>query len=564
MEPVKLLEWRVIWSAIAISYIFATAVSSAPITIDFNVCKPAVYPAEPGNLTGPTFSSMCCPLKPTKPIIDGPPPPSTKELRVRKASQCTDAEYAAKIKKGYELMRALPDDDPRSFTQQWYVHCAYCGGAFLTKNSTGGPEPVDIHASWLFYPWHRYFLFFHERILQSLLEDPTFSLNYWNWDNPYSIGKGKDGECLAQGDNFPSVFSDPNGTTYDDLRSQSAKGFGRFDFPDFYYVPGVPAVSQPNYTSTEEPIIQSNMNMMYQALVSGGTTTEAFMGRPYRAGYVKGGPGPNGGSGSLEGSVHGTVHFWTGSDPPTSDDMGQLAHAARDPVFFAHHSNIDRMWQVWKDIGPILGQKREYYTDPDFLNASFMFYDENKDLRRVKIEDALDTKKLGYVYQAANVAQWIYPNLTRCSTLSFLDLIAQAESLPVPHKHKGYYHLEAGKPIVLVIDRPANPRGLEEFLTIDEMKLDRTCLAGFDVYVDLLNPKDYTHPGKCAEYNGRFTNMAQTRWSSKSLVWKQSVTRTFVDIQAPLPPSKVVITIMPFSQAGGYETIKFKSVSIGF
>ncbi|CAM6112436.1 unnamed protein product [Calypogeia fissa] len=103
----------------------------------------------------------------------------------------------------------------------------------------------------------RYFLFFHERILQSLLEDPTFSLNYWNWDNPYTIGKGsKDGECLAQGDNFPSDFSDPSGTTYDDLRSQNAKGFGRFHFPDFYYVPGVPAVSQPNYTATEEPIFK--------------------------------------------------------------------------------------------------------------------------------------------------------------------------------------------------------------------------------------------------------------------------------------------------------------------
>ncbi|CAM6107833.1 unnamed protein product [Calypogeia fissa] len=565
MEPVKLLEWRQIWSAIAISWIFATAVNSAPIMIDFNVCEPAVYPADPANFTGPTLSLMCCPLKPTKPIIDGPPPPSTKELRVRKASQCTDAEYATKIKKGYELMKALPDDDPRSFTQQWYLHCSYCGGSFLTRNSTGGAEPIDIHFSWLFYPWHRYFMFFHERILQSLLEDPTFSLNYWNWDSPYTIGKGsKDGECLAQGDNFPSVFSDPSGTTYDDLRSQNAKGFGRFHFPDFYYVPGVPAVSQPNVSATEEPIILSNMNMMYQSLVSGGTTAETFMGHPYRYGDARGTPAANGGGGTLDSSVHSTVHFWTGSDPPSMDDMGQLAHSARDPVFFAHHSNLDRLWQVWKDIGPILGQKREYYTDADFLNASFLFYDENKDLRRVRVEDALDTTKLGYVYQAANDAAWIYPSLTRCSTSSFLDIIAQAESLPVPHKHNGYYHLEAGKPFVLVIDRPDNPHGLEEFLTIDEIKLDRTSLAGFDVYVDLLNPSDYTNPGKCAEYNGRFTNMAQRRWSSKSLVWKQSVTRTFVDIQAPTAPSKVVITIIPFSQAGGYETIKFKSVSIDF
>ncbi|CAM6125952.1 unnamed protein product [Calypogeia fissa] len=66
-----------------------------------------------------------------------------------------------------------------------------------------------------------------------------------------------------------------------------------------------------------------------------------------------------------------------------------------------------------KDIGPIVGQKREYYSDPDFLNANFLFYNENKDLRRVKVEDALDTKKLGYIYQEANDDAWIYPNLTR-------------------------------------------------------------------------------------------------------------------------------------------------------
>ncbi|CAM6097967.1 unnamed protein product [Calypogeia fissa] len=564
MEPVKLLDWRVIWSAVTTSLIFAVAVNSAPISIDFNVCETAVYLVDPANATGPTTHYKCCPLKPTKPIIDGAPPPSTKALRVRKALQCADAEYAAKIKKGYALMKALPDDDPRSFKLQHYIHCAYCGGSFHTTNSTGAAEPIDIHFSWFFYPWHRWYVFFHERILQSLLEDPTFSLNYWNWDNPYSIGEGsKDGECLARGVDFPSLYSDRSSTTYDNHRSLNAKGLGRYPFPYFSFVDGVPDALQPNATASEEALIQSNVNIMYQSLVRGGTTAETFMGAPYRYGDPRD-LFPYKGAGTLELSAHATVHLWTGRDPPGLLDMGAFARAARDPVFYAHHSNIDRLWQVWKDIGPILGQKREDYSDPDFLNAEFLFYDENKDLRRVKIADALDTTKLGYVYQAANDAAWIFPNLTKCSKLSFVDLIAQAERLPAPQKIKGYYHLEAGTPFVLVIDRPDNPHGLEEFLTIDNIKLDNSCLAGFDVYVDLLNPNDDTTPSKCAEYNGRFTNMAQGLSSSKSMVWKQSVTRTFVDIQAPTPPSKCVITILPFSRAGGYETIKFKSVSIGF
>jgi polyphenol oxidase len=332
---------------------------------------------------------------------------------------------------------------------------------------------------------------------------------------------------------------------------------------DFSFVPEVPDALQPNATATEEALIQSNVNIMYQSLVRGGTTAETFLGGPYRYGDPRD-LYPYKRAGTLELGPHSTVHLWTGQDPPGLLDMGALARSARDPVFFAHHSNIDRLWQVWKDVGPLLGQKREDYSDPDFLNTEFLFYDENKDLRRVKIVDALDTTKLGYVYQAANDAAWIFPNLTKCSKLSFEDFIAQAEHLPAPQKIKGYYHLEAGTPFVLVIDRPDNPHGLEEFLTIDDIELDKSCLAGFDVYVDLLNPNDYTTPSKCAEYNGRFTNIAQGLSSSKSMDWKQSVTRTFVDIQAPTPPSKCVITILPFSRAGGYETIKFKSVSIGF
>lgn len=48
----------------------------------------------------------------------------------------------------------------------------------------------------------------------------------------------------------------------------------------------------------------------------------------------------------MESSMHATVHFWTGGNPPSLDDMGALGHSARDPVFYAHHGNIDRLFQV--------------------------------------------------------------------------------------------------------------------------------------------------------------------------------------------------------------------------
>lgn len=571
MEVQLLRAAALIWSVMGVLLIAPAAVSSAPISVDFNVCVPSTYPQNPINISGPIITEVCCPLIPTKPIIDGPPPLSTSEIRVRKAAQCQDAGYAAKLNKAYELMRALPDDDPRSFRQQWTLHCAYCGGAFLTYNSSGAPLGIDIHFSWLFYPWHRWYLYFHERILQSLLGDPTFSLTYWNWDGAFTVGDGSstDGSCLKQGQEFPSLFADPSLPTYDVNRSLNAKGQGQLPFVDFFYFPALPEALQANNSASAEALTQQNRNIMYQSMVSGGTTTLSFMGREYRAGDVKGFAAPlgpdgqsTGGAGTLETSVHSAVHFWTGGDPPSLDDMGALGHSSRDPVFYAHHGNIDRMFSVWKDIGPLLNQTREYYSDPDFLDATFLFYDENKDLRRVKVGDALDTKKLGYVYQAANDAAWIYPQVASCSSLSYLELVARAESLPVPRKSHGYYKLVAGKPFVLVIDRPENPQEVEEFLTIDGIKLDKSCNSGFDVYINLLSPSDYSYPASCGEYSGRFTNMARSQYSSKSLVWTQSATRTFADIGAQAAPSKVVITIVPLSKVGGYESIKFKSVTI--
>ena len=79
--------------------------------------------------------------------------------------------------------------------------------------------------------------------------------------------------------------------------------------------------------------------------------------------------------------------------------MGTFYSAARDPIFFSHHSNVDRMWTIWKT----LGGKRKDITDPDWLNSGFLFYDENKNLVRVKVKDCLDTRNLGYVYEDVNI-----------------------------------------------------------------------------------------------------------------------------------------------------------------
>ncbi|KAI5011083.1 hypothetical protein ZWY2020_013220 [Hordeum vulgare] len=126
-------------------------------------------------------------------------------------------------------------------------------------------------------------------------------------------------------------------------------------------------------------------------MVSDAKKRELFLGQPYRAGDQ-----PDTGAGSVENVPHGPVHRWTG-DPaqPNREDMGNFYSAARDPIFFAHHGNIDRLWHVWRGLRP----SNTDFTDPDWLDAAFLFYDEEARLVRVRVRDCLDTAALRYTYQ---------------------------------------------------------------------------------------------------------------------------------------------------------------------
>src|SRR5207237_1167947 len=104
-------------------------------------------------------------------------------VRVRKSAfDLTDPEKD-RLRKAYKLLRDLTTkdpNDPRGWLRQANVHCWYCGGA-ASNEINAGPE---IHGSWRFQPWHRMYLYFHERILAALLGDDTFFLPFWDWDSP--------------------------------------------------------------------------------------------------------------------------------------------------------------------------------------------------------------------------------------------------------------------------------------------------------------------------------------------------------------------------------------------
>ncbi|KAL3697257.1 hypothetical protein R1sor_011333 [Riccia sorocarpa] len=363
--------------------------AAEPIKITFDGCVPGLS----NNVT-----QYCCPPKYNGTIVDFIPEKeldSSKPLRVRKALQCLTGkeqqEYKAKLDKAYTILRNLPKDDPRSLDQHGIMHCAYAVGALVQP---GTNITIDIHFSWLFYPFHRWFVFFHERILQHVLEDPEFSLHFWNWDNGDTVPKpdGSDGGCYEAGNFLPPLYNDSSTAQYVTGRSNLTR------------IPGLPVDLSVHPLERENPplrtadvVLPRNLESMYGAMMSIGNTTRHFMGREYRYGDSQV-LNPFDGTGTLEIMGHAATHWWVGGL------LGAVETSAADPLFFTHHSNIDRLWKIWHNLP---GGERKDYDDPDFLNAEFLFWDENAALRRVKVKDALSNEALGYCYETANDAYWI-------------------------------------------------------------------------------------------------------------------------------------------------------------
>ncbi|KAL5730207.1 catechol oxidase [Ranunculus cassubicifolius] len=488
------------------------------------IAPPDLSKCGPANLPDGVLPTNCCPPF-NQQITDFVPPSSSTPLRVRPAAHLVDAAYIAKYSRAYALMKALPDDDPRSFKQQANIHCAYCDGAY---DQVGFPNlDIQVHQSWLFFPFHRYYLHFHERILGSLINDPTFALPFWNWDG------------APGGMRMPTMYADTKSALYNPRRDALHQPPVMVDL-DF-------DSNDPNISEQQQ--ININLAIMYRQVVSNGRTSRLFLGSPYRAGDTS-----VSGSGSVENVPHGLVHMWAG-DPtqPNYEDMGNFYSAGRDPIFFAHHANVDRMWTIWKGLG---GNRRDF-TDPDWLNSAFLFYDENKNLVRVKVRD--------YV-----TIPWLQtrPTPRKASTRS------AGKSKATTRKTRGIdlsnvFPKKLDAPVTLLVSRPkTNKRSKkekedqEEVLVIEGIKFETDKVIKFDVYI---NDEDDKKPSAASsEFAGSFVNVPHKhgkKMKEQTTRLRLGLTDLLEDLDAE-DDDEVFVTLVPRQGEGvtiGGIKIEFSS-----
>lgn len=96
-------------------------------------------------------------------------------------------------------------------------------------------------------------------------------------------------------------------------------------------------------------------------------------------------------SSSLEGTPHGAVHVGVGGW------MGSVPTAGQDPIFYLHHCNIDRLWNLWLAQG---GGRSDPTGDSTWTGKKFTFFDENgSSVQMTGCEVLRAAQQLNYVYE---------------------------------------------------------------------------------------------------------------------------------------------------------------------
>lgn len=147
------------------------------------------------------------------------------------------------------------------------------------------------HTNWWFLPWHRVYVYYFEQVCRTVVNKPGFRLPYWNW---------------SANNNIPAPFLESGSSLYDNTRRSN--------------------------TVSPEAVNQELINRLVRSpseldMFSGSASTQRGSGR----------------TGLLEGTPHNTVHR------NIAGNMATLL-SPRDPIFWMHHCNIDRIWASWQRI----------------------------------------------------------------------------------------------------------------------------------------------------------------------------------------------------------------------
>jgi tyrosinase len=262
------------------------------------------------------------------------------------------------------------------------------------------------HGSWYFLPWHRGYLLALEAVIRDAvvkLGGPAdWALPYWNYFKP---GEAK----------LPAAFASADWPD------------GSGDNPLF-----VPQRYGPrNDGNVVVPVNRINMSALGDPDFAG----DANGGSPGFGGINTGFSHSGDTHGGIETQPHDAVHVYVGGGDNETNLPGLMSDpdtAGLDPIFYLHHANIDRLWEVWRlnpttDVDP---------SDPNWVNGpaavgdhAFMLPKPDGSNWTYTPGDMSDLSKLDYSYDDVSEPAGVPHVATRLQRLgASLDAAAEVHA----------------------------------------------------------------------------------------------------------------------------------------
>ncbi|WP_250634592.1 tyrosinase family protein [Pinirhizobacter soli] len=291
----------------------------------------------------------------------------------------------ADLRSAVGAMMALPPEDPRNWYRQAMIHVLDCP-----------------HGNAWFFPWHRGYLYWFERIARKLTRQSGFVLPYWDWtsasDTPLTFFRGDLLDTQSPGyiHDFPTfdrTFRGPMETFWGNLtqsRRRQLELRGMANFESFWA-----AVHAYFGRSTRRLLSAANRQLTGAALeaVSRPNLVNALAPTSF---FELGGTlvahhsDMSGVPGMVESQPHNLVHDAVGGY------MGDFLSAS-DPVFWIHHANVDRLWDVWMERRGLVAQD----GPPAWINEPFLFFcDEDGQAIDGIAGNYVSSSRLDYSFEA--------------------------------------------------------------------------------------------------------------------------------------------------------------------
>ncbi|HWB78897.1 MAG TPA: tyrosinase family protein [Nannocystaceae bacterium] len=268
-----------------------------------------------------------------------------EEIAMRKSVPSMGAAELDALRESYRQMMALPAEDNRGW-QHWAGHHGFPGGQCWHHGRVfNGQQPMEVH---LFLPWHRAYLLGIEHAMRDRV--PQVALPWWDWSSTRAHQDGiPDAFAQAQIGGVDNPLAAGPVPTMDGQPARKTKRF-----------PGPPD-ALPSRQQVRDALALTDF-------IDFSTAVE---------------------------DLHDAVHGWCGgvsqSDAGTEfGDMGSVATAAYDPIFWTHHCTIDRLWYLW--------QLRHGLN-----NIPVAYLDLPLSPWSLRVRDVLDIRRLGYDYAAAHL-----------------------------------------------------------------------------------------------------------------------------------------------------------------